>query len=212
MTLQHFLNILLVVLYVASMAFALFVGTYSWAKTIKDRRVLAYVVQDKLQKGIDLKAKDVQLIAYGMRMPAGSVNMVVAGLLSKVNVPELFAKIRLLVDELQKEEPLSDLPSDLRPFVSRITDLCVASPHPSDHSLVTPIHARLVGLIEANAKRSFRARLLNVLSVVGFVVGAWGTYLTWASPSTKDIQAIVTTSVQAAMQQSHAVSAPTLGP
>jgi hypothetical protein len=201
---QHAFNVFLGSMYVFGLVFATFAFIYGGIKQQRDKARLSSAVEGKLSKAIDVSGKDVRVMANGLKVCLSAIAPLIARLMVGTDDPDLYRKVRTLSDEIAKEEPLSDLPADLRPFFARLTELCMASPHPGDHAMLNPIHASVVSLNELANKKKARERFLTWLSILGFFIGAWGTYLTWTSPNAKDIQAIVQKSVRENLVQQSA--------
>ena len=188
---QHAFNIVFGSMYVFALLFACVAAVYGGIRQQRDKSRFSGAIKGKLTKAIDVSAKDVRLMANGLKVAQPAIAPIIARLMVDTDDNELYQKLRTLSDEIAKEEPLSDLPADLRPFFARLIELCLASPNRGDHAMVNPIHTAVVSLNEVANKKKKRERFLTWLSVLGFFIGAWGTYLTWTSPNAKDIQVIV---------------------
>ncbi len=194
-------DVFLGTMYVFGMLFAAIVFISGTIKQRRDKAKLSSSIQGKLMKGMDVTADDVKTMAKGLSVSPSAVAPVVARLLVSVDDAVLYDKVKVLSQEIARGEPLSDLPEDLRPFFARVTELCMASPQSGDHAMVSPIRTAVVSLNEAANKNKAWQRFLTWLGILGFIIGAWGLYLTWASPNAKDIQTIVQKAVRENMVQ-----------
>ena len=194
MSFEKALNIFLLAMYAVAIVFALSAGVYSIIRDKKAKDGLRAVILKKLQAGIDLSAQETRTMAKGSAIPRLSVNKLVYRLLHDTNDPAMYAKIRSLSLQLEKEEPFDELPEEVKPSLLRLVELCDASPQRSDHALLSPIQKSLSSFVElkVQVEKSKRfAKWVNVAGMASLIIGVWGVYLSWKSPGIKEIEAVV---------------------
>jgi hypothetical protein len=153
----------------------------------------------KLEANIPLSVRDVNAIARGSKITRDSALKCVSNLLRDTTEPALFAKLSELYGDLEKTEPFEDLPPEVKPSLTRIQELIESSNQRSDVLLLSPIQRALGAYVEQKTEFESSKRLskwLNLLTIIGFVVGLWGFYFSWKSPDLKDIETVVTKAVR----------------
>lgn len=166
----------------------------------KNRRRLVGVLAKKFKDGVDVPAEDARRLGRASGLPVKGVGKAVRQLMLRDLEQETYEKARKLASELDKVEPLEQLPDELKPSLMRLTHLAEQSREKSDLLLLAPIQhaladladlADLVDLVDLKAEVAKTRRytgIVNILGVVGLFVGLIGLYLTPTGPSVADIQ------------------------
>lgn len=199
MPIEKLLNVILLVIYLAAVVFAVFAMTYAALRDRRLQRLFRASILDKLVNGIELSAQEARTIAKGVALPQASVNRSVYRLLHDTSDPALYEKLKRLSLQLEKEEPFDDLPDEVKPSLLRLMEICEASPNRSDQALLSPIQKSLSSFVELRAqtdKTQRFSRWVNIVGIASFAIGIWGVYLSWKSPSVKDVEAAVARSLR----------------
>jgi hypothetical protein len=199
------------------------VGTFSvlMAKAaIQKRRArseLKASILAKLKASIPLSAKDINTMARGIGLARASISNCISKLLMETNEPQAYVSLQKLAAELEKTEPFEDLPLEVKPSLIRLQELVEESSLKSDIHLLSPIQRALGSYVEQKAEVESSKRVakwINIISIVGFIVGLWGFYFAWKSPDAKEIEAVVKKAIATSSSLSAAgpaaISAPTL--
>lgn len=157
-------------------------------------REMSASILRKLEVGIMLSSRDAISMGRGLALSAKSCRTAVSRLLVVVDEPATFVTLTQLVGEMEKEDPIDELPVEVRPSLVRLTALVAASPEVFDQHILTPVTATLSKYVELKAEQEKvrkQTRQSYVMTVLGIVLGAVGLYFTLRSPSEADLQRIV---------------------
>lgn len=173
-------------------------GIMAWHEYVGRRRLRSQL-EHALQENIDLPAHKVQLMTRGLGLNSGVANRVVFKMLG-YHVGETHERIYELAKQLEKVEPFSDLPEEIRPIVVRLSELCEGSSIKSDNLLIEPVRKSLFDF-EALKNETKRSRkftvMINLLGVVTFILGA---YATFTAPNMEDLKTIVINAIAASKE------------
>lgn len=193
MDLNKILNIVFLVVYVGGVSLSLVVMTKVALDKKRGRRDLKSSILAKLQSSIMLSANDVSTMARGAGLARASITKCLSQLLLETNDEPTFASLRRLAAELEKTEPFEDLPSEVKPSLIRLQELIEASSQRSDAHLLSPIQRTLGTYVEQKTEFESSKRIgkwMNLISIIGFIVGLWGFYFAWKSPDAKEMETI----------------------
>ncbi|MCP1173645.1 hypothetical protein [Ralstonia chuxiongensis] len=194
MNIQSIITYILVALYGIMLILGIFIITFSAIRAIKSREAIRNKITAKLEANIKLTSDDLVNMGKGLNLNRESVAKCLNQLLADEADAQRFLDIRRLVSEMEKEEPFNDLPGEVKPSLLRLSELADASQVKSDQLVLIPIQKTLASYVELKdevAKGRKVGRFMNMVAVLGFIIGAWGLYLTAKSPDAKDIDAIV---------------------
>lgn len=207
MELNKVLNIIFVIVYVGGVALFAVLMTKVAIEKRRGRTELKASILAKLNASIALSAKDVNAMARGAGLARASVTKCLSQLLLETNEQKVFSSLQKLAADLEKTEPFEDLPPEVKPSLIRLQELIESSSQRSDVHLLSPIQRTLGSYVEQKAEFESSKRVgkwMNLISIIGFVVGLWGFYFAWKSPDAKEMEAIVRKAIAAPT-----VSAPT---
>ena len=208
MDLNKVLNIIFIIVYVGGVTlFAVLMAKVALDKR-RGRAELKASILAKLMASIALSAKDVNTMARGAGLARASVSKCLSQLLLETNDQQVFASLQKLAADLEKTEPFEDLPPEVKPSLVRLQELIEASSQKSDVHLLSPIQRALGSYVEQKAELESSKRVgkwMNLISIIGFIVGLWGFYFAWKSPDAKEMEAVFRKVIAAPSPQ------PTLG-
>lgn len=198
------LNILFAVLYIGGVLLAITLFITSDLARRRGRRELKSSILKKIEQGILLSGEDVNSMARGAGLARASVSVCLNQLLLETHDGDVFKSLKRLTVENERTEPFEDLPLEVKPSLTRIQELITASEQKSDAQILAPIQQTLGTYVEqkadlASAKRV--GRWVNLVSVIGFIVGLWGFYLAWKSPDATEMERIVRSAISAPAQK-----------
>lgn len=184
------LNLILGTLYIAVMIFGL--GSAIFALSIEKRRksTLKSNLKQKINSEIDLTASDIISIGKAFNLSPNQSRKVLYGIYGEINDKDGFSKLKNLVLDLEKEEPLDNLPEEVKPSMLRLQELSESSNLLSDKSILAPISHALNKYVELQIeeiklrKKTNRAWLLTITS---FIIGLVSFYFTATAPTADDI-------------------------
>lgn len=159
----------------------------------RGRTELKASILAKLKASIAISAKDVNTMARGAGIARTSVSQVLSQLLLEANEQQAFASLQKLAADLEKTEPFEDLPPEVKPSLVRLQELIDVSSQKSDIHLLSPIQRALGSYVEQKAELESSKRVgkwMNLISIIGFIVGLWGFYFAWKSPDAKEMEAV----------------------
>jgi hypothetical protein len=171
----------------------IFMTVYMAVRVRKSRRTMKDNLSRKISAGVSLVAADLVNMGKGLDLNRFSVNRCLNQLLCEEDDSQRFIELRRLISEMEKEDPFDELPDEVKPSLVRLSEISDASPLKSDHLLLIPVQKTLAAYVELKAeigKGKTFARIMNALAIAGFIIGAWGFYLTLKSPDAKDIDTI----------------------
>lgn len=193
MDLNKVLNIIFIVVYVGGVALFVVLMAKVAIDKRRGRTELKASILAKLKATIALSAKDVNTMARGAGIARASVSKVLSQLLLEANEQQAFASLQKLAADLEKTEPFEDLPPEVKPSLVRLQELIDVSSQKSDIHLLSPIQRALGSYVEQKAELESSKRVgkwMNLISIIGFIVGLWGFYFAWKSPDAKEMEAV----------------------
>ena len=158
------------------------------------RQQLKSSILAKLGNGIQLAPNDLTTMAKGLSLARVSVTKCLSQLIVETDDQALFEKLRTLAAALEKTEPFEDLPQEVKPSLVRLQELIESSAQKSDVHLLSPLQRSLGAFVELKAEVESSkkvAKWMNLISIIGFIVGLWGFYFAWKSPDVKDMETVV---------------------
>jgi hypothetical protein len=205
MDLNKVLNVIFIIVYVGGVTlFAVLMAKVALDKR-RGRAELKASILVKLMASIALSAKDVNTMARGAGLARASVSKCLSQLLLETNDQQAFASLQKLAADLEKTEPFEDLPPEVKPSLVRLQDLIEESSQKSDVHLLSPIQRALGSYVEQKAELESSKRVgkwMNLISIIGFIVGLWGFYFAWKSPDAKEMEAVFRKVIAAPSSQS----------
>ncbi|AZG35787.1 MULTISPECIES: hypothetical protein [Shewanella] len=149
-------------------------------------------LKSKIKNDFELTSQDITLIGSAYDLSASSSRLALYRVYKDIDKKDDFKKLKTLVEQLQKDEPFDTMPDEVKPSLSRISNLASDSPVDSDKHILTPITNILTkyqDLLEEQKKTKKQASIAYTLTVASFFVGAISLYYAFVSPSAKDIAA-----------------------
>lgn len=201
MNAQSIITNVLAGLYVFALIFSVFAMIYFKIRLEKARGELKNKINKKLDANIKLTPDDLVNIGKGMNLNRVSVGKCLSQLLADEADSHRFIEIRRLISEMERAEPFDELPEEVKPSLLRLGELMETSTVKSDQLILAPIQKTLASYVELKdevAKGRKLGYFMNALAVLGFIIGAWGVYLTSKSPDSRDIDTIVRRAISAA--------------
>ena len=193
MDLNKVLNIIFIIVYIGGVLLFAALMTKVALDKRRGRAELKASILAKLMASITLSAKDVNTMARGVGLARASVSKCLSQLLLETNDQLAFESLKKLAADLEKTEPFEDLPPEVKPSLVRLQELIEASSQKSDVHLLSPIQRALGSYVEQKAELESSKRVgkwMNLISIIGFIVGLWGFYFAWKSPDAKEIEAV----------------------
>lgn len=205
MDLNKVLNIIFIVVYVGGIILFVAVMTKVAIDKRRGRAELKNSILTKLKASIALSAKDVNTMARGAGLARASVSKCLSQLLLETSDQNAFASLQKLAADIEKTEPFEDLPPEVKPSLVRLQELLEASSQKSDAHLLSPIQRTLGTYVEQKAEFESAKRIgkwINLISIIGFIVGLWGFYFAWKSPDAKEMESVFRKVLSAPNEQS----------
>ncbi|WP_320151117.1 hypothetical protein [uncultured Tolumonas sp.] len=164
----------------------------STAFVTKKRNILKMQanVYSKLQNNIDLTAKDIVFIGRSFNLSAYQSRQVVYRIFGLTNTVEDFKKLKLLVAEIDKEEPFDELPDEVKPSIIRLTKITSQLGEDSDKQILAPVIQVINKYVEMKSEQESlkkKTNRANWLTIISFIIGVVSFYYTVRSPSASDI-------------------------
>jgi hypothetical protein len=193
MDVNKVLNIIFLAVYIGGVTLFVVLMAKIAIDKIRGRKELKASILAKLKASISLSAKDVNTMAKGAGLARASVSKCLSQLLLETNDQQAFASLQKLATDLEKTEPFEDLPLEVKPSLARLQELIEVSSQKSDVHLLSPIQRSLGSYVEQKAEFESSKRVgkwINLISIIGFIVGLWGFYFAWKSPDVKEMEAV----------------------
>ena len=184
-------NIIFIIVYVGGIVLFVVVMAKAAMDKSRGRAELKNSILKKLSSSIVLSAKDVNTMARGAGLARASVSKCLSQLLLETSDQTAFTSLQKLAADIEKTEPFEDLPAEVKPSLVRLQELIEASSQKSDAHLLSPIQRTLGTYIEQKAEFESAKRVgkwINLISIIGFIVGLWGFYFAWKSPDAKEME------------------------
>lgn len=148
-------------------------------------------IRSKIIGKLSITAKEVIYIGRGFDLSPTNSRDAVYKLFSEINSIEGYEKLKVLVAEIEKDEPFDELPDEVKPSLSRVAKLIDASTDSSDKNIILPITSTLNKYVELKAEQEKSKRQTSrayMITIISFVVGAIGFYFTLTSPGEKEMK------------------------
>lgn len=187
------LNIIFIVLYVVGIVSFIVVMMKVEIDKKRGRAELKNSIAMKLKASIALSGEDVIIMARGAGLARASVSKCLSQLLLETHDQEIFRSLQKLATDIEKTEPFEDLPSEVKPSLIRLHELIESSTQKSDAHLLAPIQRTLGTYVDQKAEFESAKRIgkwINLISIIGFIVGLWGFYFAWKSPDSSEMEAV----------------------
>jgi hypothetical protein len=187
---QEVINLIIGSIYIFVILLAVVGGTSIVIIDKKRSRFMKANLKEKIKSQIELSASDVVNIGKAFRLTPYQSRRVVYQIFSELNDKESFEKLKILVNEIEKEEPFDDLPEEVKPSMIRLTNLVSTSSESSDKQLLSPISHTLKKYVDLLAEQDLLRKKTNrawLLTIVSFVIGAISFYFTVTAPTASDI-------------------------
>lgn len=144
----------------------------------------------KFALGFDLTSKDVVTIGRAHDLSAALSRNTLYKVIRDLETREDFDKFRVLVAEIEKEEPFDTMPDEVKSTLLRISVLTHEFGGESDKHILTPITNILTKyqeLLEEQRKIKKRSYIAYILAIISFIIGVTGLYFTVKAPTANDI-------------------------
>jgi hypothetical protein len=187
---QEFINLVIGSIYIFVILLAVGGGASIVFIDKKRSRFMKANLKEKLNSQIELSASDVVNIGKAFRLTPYQSRRIVYQIFSDLNDKDSFDKLKILVNEIEKEEPFDDLPEEVKPSMIRLTSLVSSSSELSDKQLLSPISHTLKKYVDLLAEQDLLKKKTNrawLLTIVSFVIGAISFYFTVTAPTASDI-------------------------
>lgn len=170
-------------------------GVYmAWMDT-RARKRLVEVLRKKMEADdIDVSAEDARRFARALGVSIAGVGKAVAQLMVMDLDSQTFRKVQALAAELDRVDPLEQLPQEVKPSLVRLLALVERSSEKSDLVLLGPVQRALADFVDLKAEVARTRRVtnfVNLIAVIGFFVGLVGFYATLTGPTIADIRQVV---------------------
>lgn len=168
----------------------------------KRRDKVCEVIRSKIKNGITIDAQEVIDIGKGLNVSSSMAIDALYQLYAEAESPEDHEKLKLIIQELGREEPFESYPAEVRPSLARLSALCATSTQEADRTLLHPITKIIEDYQEmkqdhAGMKR--QSRISYVVALVSFFLGVVGLVLAFTGPSKKFVSQTIeraTTEIQ----------------
>lgn len=169
-----------------------FVGLVFWnvRKREESRKQLQADLKLKLENGFNLTSQDIVLLGRAHDLSPFNSRLALYRVYKDLTDTESFEKLKSLVSEIHKEEPFDTMPDEVKPSLSRISELTSSSSSDTDKHLLNPITNILTkyqDLVEEQKKTKKQTYIAYVITIVSFVFGAISLYYAITAPSAADI-------------------------
>ncbi len=160
-------------------------------KKKKDMYRLENCIKEKIDKGINLEPSDIT--ALGKALNFGPINSrkPIYKLLLQYSDKDKFELVNSIRIKIEKEEPFSDMPDEVKAPLTRISYLIDNAGSDSDKHLLLPIHKILAKYVELESERDkfrSRARWGVIITIMSTLMGAYSFYQSFKSPTLEDIR------------------------
>lgn len=163
-----------------------------WMKRTRDHRIteLQVDLKSKVEAGFELSSKDIVVIGRAYDLSAQNSRAALYRVYKDIKTPEEFEKLKVLVSEIEKEEPFDTMPDEVKPSLLRVAELTYKSGEESDKHILTPITNILTKyqeLQEEQKKTHKQTNTAYLLTIVSFIVGAVSLYFAVTAPTASEI-------------------------
>lgn len=175
-----------------SIVIIIFVALIIWAQMKKEEKLrrMQSDLKDKITKNFKLSPQDITLLGRAHGLSPISSRLALYRVYKDIDDSESFEKLKILVREIQKEEPFDTMPDEIKPSLSRISELTSSSDNESDRHLLTPITnimVKYLDLVEVQRRTKKQAYIAYILTIVSFVIGVVSLYFAIKTPSAAEI-------------------------
>lgn len=156
----------------------------------KNTEAMRKNINSKLNSNISLSSRDIVNIGKSYDLSASQSRKIIYKAFRDTENKDTFESLKLLVQEIESEEPYDDMPDEVKPSLVRLSKLTEQSYEESDKHILSPITSVLTKYVELKAEQDKLKKQTTrayVLTIVSFVIGAISFYFTLSSPSAKDI-------------------------
>lgn len=170
----------------------------------KARVKLKNQIRKKIQSGIQLQAPEISDIGRGLGLSATQSIKTLFELYSEAEGHEEHAQFKILLSEINREEPFESFPEEVRPSLARLSTLCTESPVESDKELLHPLKKVLGEYQEMKSDHATikkQSHISYVVALISFFIGAVGIILAFTGPSKEFISGEVQKSTNLIRQQ-----------
>ena len=191
MTITIFIQWMTAIFYIMAFLLFVFVLPIVFIKKKFDLRRLESCIKEKIDKGINLEPNDI--FALGKALDFGPINSrkPIYSLLLNYNEKDKFDQVNSIRIKIEKEEPFSDMPDEVKMPLTRISFLAENSETESDKYLLLPIHKILAKYVELESERDkfrSRAKWSIIVTIITTLMGAYSFYLSLKSPTIEQIR------------------------
>jgi len=159
---------------------------------VKDKKNLAFLKQNlakKIKSEVLLTASDVIVLGRSYKLTPNQSRRVLYEIYRDIDDPIPFEKLKMLVEEVKKDEPIDELPEEVKPTMVSISKLIDSQEGYESHFLA-PLFGTLSkysDLISEREKLKRRSLFISFLGIVSFLLGAVSFYITINTPDATDI-------------------------
>jgi hypothetical protein len=177
--------------YGAIAATAMSFAAFSVIEKRRNMRELQEDILKKLSEDYQITAKDIFHFGRSFNLSTKQTITSIYSIYRKIDNKEAFGKLKLIVSEIEREEPFDDLPDEVKPSLVRLSHLTESSPEASDRHILQPITSTLNKYVELQSnyeKVKRRNNLAILMTVVSFVITLISFYYTAKTPTTNEIK------------------------
>ena len=180
----------------------IFMSVWIWAERHNSQKMdkLQADLKEKINANIELDSKDIVLLGRAHFLSPSNSRTALYRVYQDVKDPESFKKLKILVSEVEKEEPFDTMPDEVKSSLLRVSNLLSKSDEESDKHVLTPITNILTKyneLLEEQKASKIKTNRAYVATLVSLVIGVVSIVYAYNAPSASDIAAEVSETLSA---------------
>lgn len=191
---QEVLIWLFVVLYVISMIGILPISIYAFISDQKKKRLFTKDIQEKLENKIDIDVEIIRQIAKARGMKEVMATTSIRKLMAESRSSEENNLYLDLCKQMEEITPYADLPQDARSSILKLREIVKKNEPDYETQIIEPIVSNLSAYVELKqdyARSKKITWVVNFVSIISFVFGIWGFYISSQSPDIHEIKEVM---------------------
>lgn len=170
----------------------IFISLWIWSERQNSQKMdkLQANLKEKINANIELDSKDIVLLGRAHFLSPSNSRTALYRVYQDVKDPELFKKLKVLVSEVEKEEPFDTMPDEVKSSLLRVSNLLSKSDQKSDNHVLTPITNILTKyneLLREQESSKIKTNRAYAATLVSLVIGVVSIVYAYNAPSASDI-------------------------